>query len=193
MDQGQHSRLCWNHGSPTHFELGDIQPARVRKAARSCTALAAQYSSAGGQALQALQYGQIGQIDLHILTELFGGEKADRDLTPAWDGGLYWAGQRLNTTTSAEQASTNSIALFYLSAWKNPASAQAFARLYANELAIKYSGVHLDMMGQGAAPANRSNSPLETISQEQVYSTSEGPVVITHPGQAGFRFREFSA
>ena len=36
--------------------------------------------------------GQIGQLDLQILLELFGGKDAARDLTPAWDGGLYWAG-----------------------------------------------------------------------------------------------------
>ena len=75
--------------------------------------------------------GQIGELDLHILTLLFGGEAAARDLTPAWDGGLYWAGQSLSAKTTAEQASTKSVALFYLSAWKNAASARAFARLYA--------------------------------------------------------------
>ena len=38
--------------------------------------------------------GQVGQLDVHILTGLFGGDSAARDLTPAWDGGIYWAGQR---------------------------------------------------------------------------------------------------
>ena len=42
--------------------------------------------------------GQVGQLDVHILTNLFGGEKASVDLTPAWDGGIYWAGQKLNAT-----------------------------------------------------------------------------------------------
>ena len=37
--------------------------------------------------------GQVGQLDLHILAGLFGGDRAARDLTPAWDGGIYWAGQ----------------------------------------------------------------------------------------------------
>ena len=53
--------------------------------------------------------GQVGQLDVHILTELFGGDNAARDLTPAWNGGLYWAGQLRSATTPAEQADTASI------------------------------------------------------------------------------------
>ena len=88
--------------------------------------------------------GQVGELDLNILTELFGGENAARDLTPSWDGGIYWAGQRLSAKTPEEQASTKSISLLYLSAWKNSAAAQAFSELYANLLGRKYSGLHKD-------------------------------------------------
>ena len=56
--------------------------------------------------------------------------------------------------TPAEQASTNSLALFYLSAWKNAASAQAFAQLYADSLGRKYSGLKPDLEAQRANPAN---------------------------------------
>ncbi|HEV2214692.1 MAG TPA: hypothetical protein VGR64_05340 [Terracidiphilus sp.] len=37
--------------------------------------------------------GQVGQLDVKILAGLFGGEDAARNFTPAWDGGIYWAGQ----------------------------------------------------------------------------------------------------
>ena len=67
--------------------------------------------------------GQVGELDVHILANLFGGERLARDLTPAWDGGIYWAGQRLDATP-AEQATTKSIAFFYLSVWKNEKSAR---------------------------------------------------------------------
>jgi hypothetical protein len=167
--------------------------------------------------------GQIGQLDVHILTELFGGDRAARDLTPAWNGGLYWAGQRLSAKTAAdhpteknhsvgapaEPASTNSIALFYLSVWKNAASARAFARLYADELGRKYSSVKLDSADPGAAshasgfkvfppPAPSSEedpdhdaSTTAALSAEQVYSTSEGPVVITTRGKMVFVAESF--
>lgn len=123
---------------------------------------------------KAYDIGQVGELDLHILTQLFGGDAASRDLTPAWDGGIYWAGQRRSARTPAEQASTKSISLFYLSAWKNAAAANAFAELYANALGRKYSGLRKD---DAATTAQLSDAPAD--SQVQVYSTDEGPVMIT--------------
>jgi hypothetical protein len=130
--------------------------------------------------------GQVGQLDLHILAEIFGGEDAARDLTPAWDGGIYWAGQRLSAKTTEEQASTKSISLFYLSRWKNERSAQAFASLYASELGHKYSGVKPDAAAQRAAPASAPAG-----AEEQVFSTNEGPVVITLRGNLVFVAESF--
>ncbi len=120
---------------------------------------------------RAYDIGQVGELDLHILTKLFGGDQAARDLTPAWDGGIYWAGQRLNATP-AEQKTTKSISFFYLSAWKSEASAQAFAQLYADSLGRKYSGLHKEEAAQTPASA-----PAGTV--EQVFTTDEGPVTIT--------------
>ena len=155
--------------------------------------------------------GQIGQLDLRILTELFGGEQASSDLTPAWDGGLYWAGQRLNAKTPADKAKIDSIAIFYLSAWKNAASARAFAQLYADELGRKYSSVQLESDSPNAAQASHSsgfkvfppsasqpnessdaaNSVPAALPGEQVYTTSEGPVVITRRGKLVFVAESF--
>jgi hypothetical protein len=126
--------------------------------------------------------GQVGQLDLRILTEIFGGDSAARDLTPAWDGGFYWAGQRRSAKTQAEQASTKSLALFYLSVWKNTASAQAFARLYADELGRKYSGLKLDTAAESSTTAGV---------EEHVYSTDEGPVLITTRGKRVFVAESF--
>jgi hypothetical protein len=135
---------------------------------------------------QPYDIGQVGQLDLHILAEIFGGEAAARDLTPAWDGGLYWAGQQRSAKTKAEQASTKSLALFYLSIWRNKASAEAFAQLYADELGRKYSGVKVDEAAESATPAN-----LPSGSEEQVFSTNEGPVVITTRGKMVFVAESF--
>ncbi len=127
--------------------------------------------------------GQVGQLDLHILAGLFGGENAARDLTPAWDGGIYWAGQRLNATP-AEQTSTKSISLLYLSVWKSPGSAQAFTRLYTEELGRKYSGLKAEKTASSAS--NEADGSVE-----QVYSTNEGPVVITRRGKLVFVSESF--
>jgi hypothetical protein len=128
--------------------------------------------------------GQVGQLDVHILTELFGGDEAARNLTPAWNGGIYWAGQLRSAKTTEEQANLKSLALFYLAAWRNPATAQQFAKLYADNLGRKYSGLKKDT----AAQATASNDG-RTV--EQVYSTTEGPVVITTRGKLVFIAESF--
>jgi len=84
--------------------------------------------------------------------------------------------------TAAEQASTKSLALFYLSAWKNSASAQAFAQLYADELGRKYSGLKLDTAAKSSTPAGV---------EEEIYSTDEGPVLITTRGKLVFVAESF--
>jgi hypothetical protein len=133
--------------------------------------------------------GQMGQLDLHILAEVFGGDNAARDLTPAWDGGVYWAGQRLSAKSPAELGSTKSISLFYLSAWKNASSAQAFAALYVDALGRKYSGLKAELAVQ--RPATLSTGALEPESQEQIFSSDEGPIVITTRGRLVFVSESF--
>ncbi len=128
--------------------------------------------------------GQLGELDVKIMTELFGGEDASRDLTPAWDGGLYWAGQLRSARTPAEQDSTKSLSIFYLSVWRNTDSAQVFARLYANSLGRKYSSLKPDLSAQASAPTADGTT-------EQVFSTNEGPVVITTRGKMVFVSESF--
>ncbi|HEV2134462.1 MAG TPA: hypothetical protein VGR47_09365 [Terracidiphilus sp.] len=128
--------------------------------------------------------GQVGQLDVQIMTKLFGSEESSRDLTSAWDGGIYWAGQSLSATTAAEQDSTKSLAIFYLSVWHNPASAQAFAQLYSKNLSRKYSSVAPDNTAQNSA----SN---ENGSSEEDFTTDEGPVVITSRGNVVFIAESF--
>jgi hypothetical protein len=128
--------------------------------------------------------GQVGQLDVHILTQLFGGAQAARDLTPAWDGGLYWAGQLRSAKTPAEQDTTKSLALFYLSIWKNAATAQEFAKLFAGNLGREYSHLKADQAAQASAPQVDGEV-------EQVYSTEEGAVVITTRGNMVFVAESF--
>jgi hypothetical protein len=100
---------------------------------------------------QPYDIGQIGQLDVHIMAQLFGGDQAARNLTPAWNGGIYWAGQLRSAAATGNQKaggdsmgdanSTKSLAIFYYSAWKNAASAHAFAKLYSDSLGRKYSGL----------------------------------------------------
>jgi len=186
MDQGQKAAFAGTLDRPPTSTWEIINPREFEKAKLPVVPLMPDIHPIVDNTYKPYDIGQVGELDLHILTELFGGDNAARDLTPSWDGGLYWAGQRLSATTPAELASTKSISLFYLSAWKNAASAQAFSELYANALGRKYSGLHKDDAAAHSAPAD---TPAGTV--EQVYSTNEGPVVITTRGRLVFVAESF--
>jgi hypothetical protein len=196
MDQGQAAAFAGTLDRPPTSSWEILNPREYEKRHVPAVPLLPNIHPLVDKLYKPYDIGQVGQLDVHILTELFGGEQAAGDLTPAWNGGLYWAGQRLSAKTAAEQADTNSIALFYLSAWKNAASARTFARIYADELGRKYSGVKLESADERNGPADRSSGftifpPPVSTEQEQVYSTSEGPVVITTRGKLVFVAESF--
>jgi hypothetical protein len=184
MDQGQSAAFAGAMDRPPSSTWEIINPREYEKKHVPSVPLLPNIHPLVDKLYTPYDIGQIGQLDLRIMTELFGGDKAVRDLTPAWDGGLYWAGQRRSAKTAVERASTESIGLFYLSVWKNAASARTFARLYAENLGHKYSGLKPDLVASDSAPAVAG-------SVEQVYSTSEGPVVITTRGKLVFVAESF--
>lgn len=128
--------------------------------------------------------GQVGELDVKIMTQLFGGTVSSRYLTPAWDGGLYWAGQLRSAKTPAQQDSMKSLAIFYLSVWKSPGSAAEFAQLYGDNLSNKYSMVKTDKAAQLTASTQDG-------SVEQDFMTSEGPVLINTRGKMVFIAESF--
>jgi hypothetical protein len=117
--------------------------------------------------------GVMGELDVRILTELFGGQQMATALAPAWSGGIYYAAQRKSAVTEAEKESTASLGLIYYSRWKNSDSAQSFLRIYAAQIPRKYSGV-----------VRRSQD--EADEKEQVYSTNEGDVLLSISGKGVF-------
>jgi hypothetical protein len=116
--------------------------------------------------------GVMGELDVRIMTELFGGREMAEALAPAWNGGIYYAAQKKSAMTAAEKESTGSIALFYYSQWKNTDSANSFLRIYGGEIPRKYSGV-----------TRRKQDEQEG---EQVYSTNEGDVLLSVSGKRLF-------
>ncbi len=122
----------------------------------------------------------MGELDVRILMELFGGREVAVALAPAWNGGIYYAAQRKTAVTVAEKESTASIGLLYASRWKNPDSARTFVRVYAGQLGRKYQ--HLTRR-----PKDEANDG------EQVYSTEEGDVLISMSGSSVFVSEGFAA
>jgi hypothetical protein len=184
MDQGQAAAFAGALDHPPTSSWEIINPREYEKRAIPAIPLLPDIHPLVDKLYRPYDIGQVGQLDLHIMAELFGGDGAARDLTPAWNGGLYWAGQLRSATTPAEQGDTASLALFYLSAWKNDASAQAFTKLYTDSLGRKYSSVKPDNAAAGSAPTDEGE-------QETVYTTNEGPVVITTRGKLVFVAESF--
>jgi hypothetical protein len=119
--------------------------------------------------------GVMGQIDVRILSELFGGPQMAAALTPAWDGGIYYAVQK---KSAPDKDSTASIGLLYLSQWKSPGAAAAFAKMYGDELDKQFSHVSRDTQD-------------ESDESERIYQTNEGPVLIATAGNSVFVSESF--
>jgi hypothetical protein len=119
--------------------------------------------------------GVMGELDVRILAELFGGNQVAAELTPAWDGGIYYAAQKKD---APDKNSTASVSLFYLSQWKTKEAAGDFVRMYGDELAKKYSTIARD-------------TSQETSPDELVYKTNEGPVLIVTSGKDVFVSESF--
>jgi hypothetical protein len=114
--------------------------------------------------------GIMGELDVRITTELFGGRPMALALAPNWAGGMYYAAQK---KTAVDKTSTASLGLLYASRWKNEDSARNFYTVYENQLARKYSGL-------------KRRKKDEKDSTEHVYSTSEGDVLLTLVGNKVF-------
>ena len=108
--------------------------------------------------------GVMGELDVRIIAELFGGQQIAAALSPAWKGGIYYAAQR-KSATAAQKETPASLGIFYYSKWENEDSARSFMRIYAAQLARKYSGL-------------KRREKDEVGEDEQVYSTNEGDVLI---------------
>jgi hypothetical protein len=117
--------------------------------------------------------GVMGEFDVQVLMELFGGEQIAEALTPEWKGGIYYAAQKKSAVTEEAKASTASIGLLYYSKWKNEDSARTFVRVYAGQVPRKYSGV-----------VRRKKD--EADENEQVYTTNEGDVLLSMVGTGVF-------
>jgi hypothetical protein len=109
--------------------------------------------------------GVMGELDVRITAELFGGRPLAVALAPNWNGGVYYAAQRKNAT-EAEKQTTASLALLYSSRWKNSDSARSFFTVFEEELPRQYDGL-------------KRRKEDEKDETERVYSTHEGDVFLS--------------
>jgi hypothetical protein len=121
--------------------------------------------------------GVMGELDVRITTELFGGRPLALDIAPNWAGGIYYAAQKKN---APDKNSTASLGLLYASRWKTEDSARGFMMIYEAQLVRKYSGL-------------KRRKKDEKDATERVYSTNEGDVLLTLSGNKVFISEGFDA
>lgn len=109
--------------------------------------------------------GVMGELDVRMTAELFGGAPLARALAPEWNGGIYYAAQRKDAT-SAQKDTTASLALLYSSQWKNKDSARSFFEVFEQELPRQYDGLE-------------RHQSEEKSDDERVYSTREGDILLS--------------
>jgi hypothetical protein len=107
----------------------------------------------------------MGELDVRMTAELFGGRPLAEALAPEWDGGIYYAAQR-KSATAAEKDTTASLALLYSSRWKNGDSARSFFEVFEQELPRQYNEL-------------KRRQADEKDENERVYSTREGDILLT--------------
>jgi hypothetical protein len=117
--------------------------------------------------------GVMGEFDVRIVAELFGGEQIADALAPEWNGGIYYAAQKRSAVTAEAKESPASLGLLYESRWKNEDSARSFMTVYAGQLPRKYSGL-------------MRRKKDEADDSEQVYTTNEGDVLLSISGNEVF-------
>ncbi len=114
--------------------------------------------------------GVMGELDVRIIAELFGGRAMADPLAIAWKGGIYYAAQRRNATP-AQKLTKGSIAILYFSQWRNADSARTFVKMYAEEVKRKYAGL----------------KPVDGNDDDHLaFTTPEGDVLLTRAGDTVF-------
>ena len=116
--------------------------------------------------------GVMGELDVEMMSSLFGGPEISKALTPQWDGGIYYAAQRRDAS-AAQKSTTASLGLFYLSKWHSAEATTGFERIYEAELGRKYDKL-------------QERKAEETDSREKVFSTEEGDVLMSRSGDEFF-------
>ena len=112
--------------------------------------------------------GVMGELDVRMTAELFGGKPLAEALAPNWNGGVYYAALRKNAT-AAEKGTTASLALLYDSRWKNDDSALSFFHVFEQELPRQYDGL-------------KRRQAEESGDEERVYTSSEGDILLRRAG-----------
>jgi hypothetical protein len=121
--------------------------------------------------------GVVGEFDVETLADLFVGADESKKITPAWQGGTYYAAQRRSDLQTPRADSQQSIALVYYSEWASPEAARRFAEIYLKQFPRKYT--HLQVI-----PAHADDPPL--ADSETAYQADGSYALVSVTGNSVF-------
>ncbi|MBI2681822.1 MAG: hypothetical protein HYX26_01135 [Acidobacteriales bacterium] len=114
--------------------------------------------SALGKEWERYDIGSIGQYDVVLLAKQFKDESMEKEVSPAWRGGMYVAAQRKGVTTPL----TKDIAIVMVTRWATAADAEKFAHFYERTFAQRYT---------------------EAVQSAAGWKTNEGPASVEVKGE----------
>jgi hypothetical protein len=117
--------------------------------------------------------GAVGEFDVAILIDQYGGTELSNKMFPHWRGGYYYAVRPKGDAAAP-------LALLYASRWATPEKAANFAAIYASALNKRYLHVR-DVSVDGKEPAIKTEA-LAHLTGKRAWLTEEGPVVIDVQG-----------
>jgi len=117
--------------------------------------------------------GAVGEFDVAILIEQYGGREKSQRLYPDWRGGYYYA-------VRPKSDASKSLGLLYVSRWSSPERAAEFGSVYAKGLKQRYQQVRdLEDLPAKAKPGGYS---FDTLTGKHSWMTEEGTVIIEVQG-----------
>jgi hypothetical protein len=116
--------------------------------------------------------GAIGEFDVALMIDQYGGAEKSREMYPHWRGGYYYAARPKGDAKAV-------LGLMYASRWSSPEKAAEFAAIYAGSLAKRYRKVHQVEDGKNIV---LNLASLRTLAGRYTWLTEEGPVVIESRG-----------
>ncbi len=123
-----------------------------------------------GPAYERYDFGAMGEFDIFLLAEQYGGDDAPKKYYPHWRGGYYYAAH--NKTVPKDEVS-----LLYFSSWDSPEAAMAFAKLYGDYLPKRYKKAVLSASSCHSITGEESaDCPVK------VWDTNQGKVRIEAQG-----------
>ena len=142
------------------------------------------------KAYQKFDIGAMGEFDVAVLIEQYGGKDSSRKLYPEWRGGYYYAA-RPNADAAAP------LGLLYVSRWSSAEVAAEFSEIYAKSLRQRYKKVDETGAGSNETVASAAGGSVDAspqvpesnvtgVIERRTWATEEGTVVIDHHGDTVF-------